>query len=235
MARLCFDYGHGGADPGAVYIGRKEADDVFSLGRSVTEILKRHGVVVDETRTSDTTVSLNARSDFENRVDYDYFISFHRNAAQPEQATGVETYTCINPGTKSKELAAKLQSTLVGAGFKDRGVKTADFYVLRKTKAPAILIEIGFIDNSRDNALFDSKRTEITHAIAGAILSQLGMAYVAESQDSLKEALDVLAENGILRSPEYWLEHARTGQSVDGKYAGILIGRMAEYILSKAR
>ncbi|MDD4803116.1 MAG: N-acetylmuramoyl-L-alanine amidase [Syntrophomonas sp.] len=230
MARLCFDYGHGGTDPGAVYIGRKEANDVLSLGRSVAEILRRHGVVVDETRTSNTTESLNARSNFENRGAYDYFISFHRNAVQPEQAAGVETYTCINPGVKSKELAAKLQSALVGVGFKDRGVKTANFYVLRKTKAPAVLIEIGFIDNSLDNALFDSKRAEIVQAIAGAILSQLRL---ASAKDSLKEALDVLARNGILKSPDYWLEHARTGQNANGEYAGTLIERMAEYISSR--
>jgi len=43
-------------------------------------------------------------------------------------------------------------------GFKNRGVKKADFYVLRETKMPAVLIEIGFIDNSIDNALFDIKR-----------------------------------------------------------------------------
>lgn len=58
--------------------------------------VRRHGVVVDETRTTDTTVSLNDRSDFENRNTYDYFISFHRNAFQPEKAKGVETYTYLN-------------------------------------------------------------------------------------------------------------------------------------------
>jgi N-acetylmuramoyl-L-alanine amidase len=49
MARLCFDYGHGGNDPGAVYKGRKEADDVLSLGRAVAAVLRRHGVIIDET------------------------------------------------------------------------------------------------------------------------------------------------------------------------------------------
>jgi N-acetylmuramoyl-L-alanine amidase len=61
MARLCFDYGHGGNDPGAVYKGRKEADDVLSLGRAVAAVLRRHGVIIDETRTADVSVSLKAR------------------------------------------------------------------------------------------------------------------------------------------------------------------------------
>jgi len=80
MARLCFDYGHGGNDPGAVYKGRKEADDVLSLGRAVAAVLRRHGVIIDETRTADVSVSLKARCDFENKGSFDYFISFHRNA-----------------------------------------------------------------------------------------------------------------------------------------------------------
>lgn len=113
MSRLCFDYGHGGEDPGATYNGRKESDDVLSLGKEVAAEVRRHGVVVDETRTSDATVSLNDRSSFENENTYHYFISFHRNAYEPEKAKGVETYTYLNPGEKSRELAESIQASLV--------------------------------------------------------------------------------------------------------------------------
>lgn len=230
MASLCFDYGHGGSDPGAVYMGRKESDDVLSLGRAVASELRRHGVVIGETRVSDMTVSLTQRSNFENRQIYDYFISFHRNAFKPEQATGVETYTYINAGAKVKELAKRVQNALVGVGFGNRGVKEANFHVLRATKAHAVLIEIGFIDNSRDNALFDSQREEIVKAVAGAILSQLGLVYMEQSKDGLKEALDVLIRNGLLQSPEYWLENARANKTVKGEYARLLIERIAKFI-----
>lgn len=64
MARLCFDYGHGGSDPGAVYMGRNESEDVLAVGREAARILRRHGVVVDETRTADVSLSLKERSDF---------------------------------------------------------------------------------------------------------------------------------------------------------------------------
>ena len=181
MSRLCFDYGHGGVDSGADYNGREESNDVLSLGKAVAEEVRRHGITVDETRTSDTQVSLMDRSEFENKNTYDYFISFHRNAFQPEKARGVETYTYLNGGSKSKGLAGRIQTSLVALGFTDRGIKEANYYVLRETKAPAVLIEIGFIDNSGDNALFDSKRNEIIKAIAKAILEQLGIAYVEAS------------------------------------------------------
>lgn len=177
MARLCFDYGHGGADSGACYKGRKESNDVLTLGRAVVLDVRRHGVIVDEARTSDTTVSLRQRSNFENRNSYDYFISFHRNAFKPEKARGVETYVYTRPGAKSKALAEKIQVGLVRIGFVNRGIKTANFHVLRETKCPALLIEIGFIDNSGDNNIFDSKRNEIIKAIAKAILSELGISY----------------------------------------------------------
>jgi N-acetylmuramoyl-L-alanine amidase len=121
----------------------------------------------------------------------------------------------------------------VGVGFANRGVKTANYQVLRETKAPAVLIEIGFIDNSQDNALFDAKRDEIVKAVSGAILSQLGLAYIEENQNGLEGVLEVLVRNGILKSPEYWLQNARKGQSVNGEYAGMLLERMAEYISSR--
>ncbi|WP_373844782.1 N-acetylmuramoyl-L-alanine amidase [Clostridium sp.] len=184
MARLCFDYGHGGEDSGACYNGRKESNDVLNLGREVAAEVRRNGATVDETRTSDVTVSLGARSSFENRGTYDYFISFHRNAYEPEKAGGVETYTYLNPGAKSKSLAQRIQTSLVALGFVDRGVKEANYHVLRETKAPAVLIEIIFVDNTGDNNLFDAKRNEIIKGLAKAILEQIGVKYIEPSAQS---------------------------------------------------
>lgn len=181
MARLCFDYGHGGEDSGACYNGRKESNDVLSIGKAVATEVRRHGVTVDETRTSDATVSLQGRSNFENKNKYDYFISFHRNAFKPEQARGVETYTYLNGDVKSKALAGRIQTYLVALGFVNRGVKEANFHVLRETKAPAVLIEMGFIDNTGDNNLFDSKRNEIIKSITKAVLAQVGVNYIEPS------------------------------------------------------
>lgn len=175
---LCFDYGHGGSDGGADYKGRKESNEVLSLGKEVASEVRRHGVTVDETRTTDTTVSLDARSNYENKKNYDYFVSFHRNAFLPEQANGVETFTYLNGSAKAKNLANSVQNNLVSVGFFNRKVKEANFHVLRETKAAAILIEIGFIDNTNDNKIFDAKRNEIIKAITKGILSQLEIAYI---------------------------------------------------------
>ena len=175
MSRLCFDYGHGGNDPGACYNGRKESNDVLEIGKAVAKEIRRHGVIVDEIRTTDTTLSLQEKNN------YDYFISFHRNAFKPEAATGVETYTYLNQDSRSKAMADKIQTAVVNIGFVNRGVKKANFHVLRETKAPAVLMELGFIDNSKDNSLFDSKKKEIIKALSKAILAQLGVTYKEES------------------------------------------------------
>lgn len=205
MARLCFDYGHGGEDPGATYNGRKESNDVLSIGRAVAVEVRRHGVVVDEIRTSDATVNLNYRSSFENRNNYDYFISFHRNAFKPEQARGVETYTYLSASTKAKALAEKIQAGLVSVGLFNRGVKTANYHVLRETRCPAVLIEIGFIDNSLDNNIFECKRNEIIREIVKAILSQLGINY---------------KENAFNESTAHQKQQATSGQTLYRVMAG---------------
>ncbi|WP_040193672.1 N-acetylmuramoyl-L-alanine amidase [Clostridium culturomicium] len=180
MARLCFDYGHGGNDPGATYKGRKEAEEVLNIGKKVAAEVRRFGVIVDETRTSDKAVTLKERSNYENKSNYDYFISFHRNAFKPEQARGVETFIYLNPGARAEAMAEKIQKALVAVGFSNRGVKRENFHVLRETVAPAILVEMGFLDNSKDNQIFDSKKRQIIEALASAILQQLGIKYTQE-------------------------------------------------------
>lgn len=167
--RVCLDYGHGGTDPGAIYKARKEADDNLRLGKAVASSLRRKGIVVDETRVDGRYLSLAERVRLSNSKNYDYFISFHRNAFKPEIANGVEVYTYTTASWKAKALARRLQNALVKVGFRDRGVKAGKFYVLRRTKAPAILLEIGFIDNSKDNRIFDSKFKEIAESISREI------------------------------------------------------------------
>lgn len=178
MIRVCLDFGHGRSDSGASYKGRFEKDDNLKLGLAVAKEVKRYGVIVDMTRTEDVYLSLSDRSNFEKKGGYDYFISFHRNAFKPEKVRGVETYTFTRQTAKAKSLASRIQKNLVAVGFLDRGVKKANFHVLRETRSPAVLIEVGFIDNTKDNQLFDSKFDDIVKAITKAILDEVGIKYV---------------------------------------------------------
>ncbi len=183
--RIIFDYGHGGKDSGATYKGRKEKDDVLKLGKDVKKILEKHGVQVDETRKGDETVSLNQRSIIANRKNYDFFISFHRNAFNGK-AFGAETYVYIFKKPKAVELAKNINNAMVKVGFHNRGVKNANFAVLRETKADAVLLEVGFIDNVYDNKIYDNKYNMLVLEIAKGILKTLGISYNESSSGSEK-------------------------------------------------
>ena len=171
MVKICFDYGHGGLDPGATFKGRRESQDNLELGRRVADKLALYKIEVGETRTRDLNLSLRQRVDFANRAGYDYFISFHRNAFKPEMANGAEVFVHPQGSPKAKILAEEIQRGLVACGFRNRGVKSSNFYVLRKTKMPGLLIEVGFIDNSGDNRIFDENRQMIIDRISKAIIS----------------------------------------------------------------
>ena len=101
-----------------------------------------------ETRTTNETLGLGARVKRDKVDKYDYFVSFHRNAHSPEKAHGAEVFTYPTASAKAKDLAVQLQNALIRVGFKDRGVKVANYYVLRNTRSPAVLIEAGFIDDT---------------------------------------------------------------------------------------
>lgn len=132
------------------------------------------------TRSTDTTVSLSERSSKENSGDYDYFVSIHRNAYQPEVAKGCEIHVYSNGGV-AEQLANKVNFEMVKNGFVDRGIKKSNFHVLRETKSPAILIEVGFIDNTSDNRIFDSKFEQIAQSIVKGCLLQVGKSMIVNS------------------------------------------------------
>lgn len=170
---VCLDYGHGGRDLGASYKGRYESKDVLRLGRLVAAILRQAGLDLVETRVDDSYIGLYERASLANRRQVDLFVSIHRNAFIAEQARGVEVFVYQRPRRSSWILAQGILKSLVDLGFKDRGVKLGNFFVLRETRAPALLIELGFLDNSQDNLLFDRKLDLIAASISREILKSI--------------------------------------------------------------
>ena len=181
--RIIFDYGHGGRDSGATLGRRYEKNDVLKLGKDVKKIVERHGVQVDETRVDDRYISLNKRSEIANRKNYDFFISFHRNAFN-KKAHGVETFTYVSKKPKAVQLATNINNGMVKVGFRNRGVKAQNFAVLRNTKADAVLLEAGFIDSVNDNKIYDSNYNMLVLEIAKGILKTLGISYKEGSSGS---------------------------------------------------
>ena len=172
MALVAIDAGHGGGNPGAVYNGRQEKDDVLALALAVGNILEQNGVEVYYTRTSDVYESPYQKAMEGNAVNADYFVSLHRNSSPyPNQYTGVETLVYNRYGEAAR-LAYNINSGLADLGFENQGVnERQNLVVLNRTRMPAALVEVGFINTDADNQLYDERFNEIAQAIADGILA----------------------------------------------------------------
>ncbi len=148
------DPGHGGRDPGAVGNGIQEKDVVMAISQAVGRELQLLGYVVYYTRTQDVEIDLEPRVALAERIKANAFVSIHANslASRASQVSGIETF--FAPGSRlGRELAEYVHNQAIAAtGAKDRGVKSARFYVVHKTSMPSILIETGFVTNPQEAA-----------------------------------------------------------------------------------
>jgi N-acetylmuramoyl-L-alanine amidase len=173
---VVIDPGHGGPDPGAVGIGGlKETDIVLDIGNQVTALLERQGVTVIQTRNAEYDLGLEPRVQMANQARAAVFVSIHANAismARPD-INGLETYYYDS----GKALADTVHRTILeDIGIPDRRVRSARFYVLRRTSMPSILVETGFVTGAADAARLNDAgfRSRMAAAIAKGILRYLG-------------------------------------------------------------
>ena len=173
---VVLDPGHGGRDPGAVGIqGLREVDVVNEIVPQVQAILEQQGVRVVLTRTDNRTLDLEPRVQLAERVNAQVFVSIHANAislSRPD-VNGIETFHASAAG---RILAIALQDSLIEAtGSPSRGVKTARFYVIRRTSMPAALVEVGFVTGVDDAPRLQDRhyRSLLAQAIARGILQYI--------------------------------------------------------------
>jgi N-acetylmuramoyl-L-alanine amidase len=152
--KIWWDQGHGGADPGAVANGLHEADLNLTIVAFAMAYLEKHytGFEQRATRDKDETIELSKRDDAPDAWGADLFISCHINAGG---GTGFESHVYTNPSTAAVALQNVLHAEILGAmkqfgDIKDRGKKRSNFFVVRETKAPAILTENLFVDTKAD-------------------------------------------------------------------------------------
>lgn len=195
---IMLDAGHGGRDPGAVYQGRREKDDTLNLVLAIGEILQNNGVDVEYTRTTDVYESPYEKAMEANNAGVDFFVSIHRNSYPTDNVvSGVESLVYDLSGIKL-EMAENINEQLESVGFVNRGVKARpNLVVLKRTKMPAVLVEVGFINSNVDNRLFDENFEDIAQAIATGILDTLEMNEVNASSSEYR------VQVGSFRNPVY--------------------------------
>lgn len=171
------DPGHGGPDPGAIGIGGlQEKVIVMSIAQQVASLLDQQGVQAVLTRTGDYDFDLEPRVAMAERMNANLFVSIHANAislSRPD-VNGLETYYFSS--ASSGRLARTIHNSILqGVDIQDRGIRTARFYVLRRTSMPSVLIEVGFVTGREDAAKLSNPtyQSQMAQAIARGILQYL--------------------------------------------------------------
>ena len=183
---IVIDAGHGGGDTGAVGPhGVTEKEVTLAVALKVQQLLQSSGANVVMTRTTDRDVSWAGSSngqELQARVDKTppgaaVFVSIHCNAFSNSATQGMETYYYWN-STEGRRLAALLNEELENFGGRfNRGVKGANFYVLKHTSIPASLVELAFITNPEEEYLLadNSYQQQLALAITRGIKRYLGI------------------------------------------------------------
>ncbi|MBD2392439.1 N-acetylmuramoyl-L-alanine amidase [Aphanizomenon flos-aquae NRERC-008] len=172
---VIIDPGHGGKDPGAIGIGGvQEKNIILPIGKRIAEILERNGIQVIMTRDSDYFVTLPGRVTMAEQANASVFVSIHANSAgenRPE-VSGLETYHYDTGLTLARIVHSKILQSL---NIRDRSVRRARFYVLRKNSMPAILVETGYLTGRDDVAKLRTSayQNQMAEAIAQGILQYL--------------------------------------------------------------
>lgn len=171
MAKICLDAGHGGYDAGAVNGTQLEKDYTLAIAIKVADKLEALGHTVYMTRETDKALTLQQRCDVANKNKCNVFVSVHLNSATNKNAEGIETFMCKK---MDKKLVTNIQDSLVALfpEEKNRGVKSAQYYVLKNTTMQAALVEVGFLSHDETANKFNSYyyQNRIAEAITNGIL-----------------------------------------------------------------
>ena len=170
---VVIDAGHGGHDRGGIPGQRvSEKEMTLDVARRLRSVLQASGYRVVMTRDSDVFVPLGTRTAIANSYRNAIFVSVHFNSATRRGASGIETYFYSG---NSLSLASSIHHYVAGgAPSENRGVRRRGYFVLRRTRMPAVLVECGFLTNPTEAAYAQnaSYRQKLAEAIASGVRSR---------------------------------------------------------------
>lgn len=176
QVKIFLHAGHGGTDPGAVGpTGLKEKDVTLKVCKKLKKVFEECGFNIILSRESDITQPSWQSVQIANKEKADYLISIHCNSATNPSATGTETFAW-KKNTKSDKFAHAVQKELVShIKLPNRGVKYGNFSIISQAKMPAILVELAFINNPKEEALLkdDSFLAKAVDGIVQGFLNYL--------------------------------------------------------------
>ena len=169
--RVVIDAGHGGDDVGALNLHAQEKEISLAIANKIKALNTNENIELLFTREEDKLVSLSERVEKINALKPDLVLSLHINNSKNISAEGMEAFVPkdLKHTAKSEELATKLLEILGNkTDLKSRGVKTAPFYILKKSEYPSIIVELGFMSNPSDRAIITSDDHQ--NKVAAAVL-----------------------------------------------------------------
>lgn len=172
---IVIDAGHGGWDPGMVSNNVEEKGINLSIAQKLQVFLEQGGATVIITRNDDDGLSSNKRGDMyvrreiANNSHADIFVSIHQNSFQKSSVKGAQAFY-FNSSDNSKKLAEKVQARLVefvDPSNKFQAKENGNYYVLKQTTMPAVLVECGFLTNynERQKLVTDEYQDKIAWGI----------------------------------------------------------------------
>ena len=232
--RVFLGVGHGGKDSGAVADSYRESDMTLTMALACKAELERHGVTVGISRVKDEDDPLAEEIKECNSFAPDVAVDIHVNAGGGD---GFEAYHTLSGGV-GKILAQNIEVEVKALGQNSRGCKTRansagkDYYgFVRSTACPAVICEIGFIDNAKDRAAFDSKAEQqaFGRAYARGILTTLGIKHLPESVEATDKVDDpALQELIVAVQGKYGFEEKTMEYLLGYQHAKALLERLAK-------
>lgn len=164
---VIIDVGHGGHDYGNHENSTNEKDIALNIALKIKQLAQDSNINIILTRESDEFVSLKDRVEFINSKKPNYMISLHANSYKDLETRGFEIFVSHNTeqAEASTNLAGLISSDL-SQTLPNRGVKKANFYILKHTECPAIMLELGFLTNQKDSKYLNSEKGQVEIAKA---------------------------------------------------------------------
>ena len=168
---VVIDAGHGGKDFGATSNTVTEKQIVEQITHKIYALNKNKNVVIHLTRNSDAFVSLEERTTAINEIKPDLVLSLHINSNKNKLKSGIEMYVANE--SKSAEtslvIAGKLFEKFLNADLKVSEIKRAPFLILKKSEAPAVMVDLGYLSNENDKKYLTDEKEQ--NKIAKTILA----------------------------------------------------------------
>lgn len=206
---IVIDPGHGGKDIGVVGItGLREKECTLNIAKKCGQYLVEKGLSVKYTRVADEFLNTSERIKIANEDENMLFISIHINSVKDSSISGCEAYT-LKKNSDGERLANDIVKSIINKlNLKLRGVKFANFTLLKDIKIPSVIIEVCYISNTNDEMLLRDEdfKTKVGEAIAKGVISYINEEEVKEEVS--KNNFDIISsETAIAAQAMQWAKN----------------------------